>query len=1288
MTIQLPTWARRLFSSSGPFSLDILGSKRGNYRHTSKYGSRISANKVHGRHTNNDIPPKSTRSSMWNSAWLSWYILGGVSAIFALSVGALISLWHYNVREDGFKLITTNHYSWTYGPTAILVVFVAIWRQVDQSCKLLTPWQVLQRGDAPSNTTILLDYISPLQIVSFWTSLKNRHWIICLTILAFFILKLITLVSTGLFFTDLRTALTTHANISTSTSFDGSLYNASAYLGVTDSSLFYTAYAVMAKGLPDAEGTQGRFAYQSLSLTDNVPGTNATINTVVDVFVPSFNCEKAEVTINLQPANTTDQHPDDTINLLSPPCKLLAGAMPIYALNPQLYKCPSRQLSGLMQRVDCSGQNTSTPVGNWQLLTITDMRYSQTPVANNSGEADVSDFEFSTWSTEVAQVSSIVCRPSYTIQKRPISYDFTQTLTNITLGAEIVSSNRSLEQFKDEDLGVMFTSAYSAAALMFGNKADSETAEEYPDTMFRTMAEISGGSYENLLDANVMMEAAEKVFDHVAVQIAVKNLLRQQTTPLAGDINTMEERLYVRALALWIMVAGFALLPVISVLVFIYRPRNVVAHDPELISSMVTLLAESPAFEEVLCSRSSVEDQDFDRTLDEYKYVSFASADSDGQLRFAIELIGAKKSKNPTKAENTHWWKPLLLRRPVMIIILALPPALITVLEILQHLSRRTLGIARIQDPRNFVTEASTRFLPALAMLLISTSFNALDFNIALLAPYHALKSRKGSEKTGIFGPIVGKIPPAALWASFKHGHRSAIMSTSGALLGSLLTIIVSGLLVIDTVTITAPAELQVLDTFQPDWTNSVTNDSSAAVVASLIEAANLTYPSSTYGDLAFPLLKADRNTSEFLSSDTRLEIQMPAYRGSLVCGILRNDQFNVSGSYNSRILSSGASIEASFPLPAQCPFGGPGGNLSTLDYEYFFQLPSNTNQSFIGKMLDLHVGPYSGPFAASSDELSPYTQPNNPAGCPTLAFIYGYIDVQNMSNSVVSTMACSQVIEKLDAQVTLNAKDFSIFALSPPAINESSSMLLPSGPDNQTSSGRTTPTAFPYRLQVHMDQSLSLFNQTEYSSSSLSSQPPVDNFFQAVLFGRTPVPQELMRKSDDDSQNRVRQGIQNFYRRYMAQAISTNMRVRIPESTVSASNTKRAIEPIQSTLPGTLVNIPTSVLRQNNTSKLILQIFLAIMFICGLIAVLLNPTQEVVPYNPCTIAGAASLVAGSTLVREVAGAGGDGEKDSIMRNNMIQLGWWSDYKFSETRSGGEGVRRRRYGIDMVHQHE
>ena len=91
------------------------------------------------------------------------------------------------------------------------------------------------------------------------------------------------------------------------------------------------------------------------------------------------------------------------------------------------------------------------------------------------------------------------------------------------------------------------------------------------------------------------------------------------------------------------------------------------------------------------------------------------------------------------------------------------------------------------------------------------------------------------------------------LLAAFLRQHWSVMLSTSAALVASVLTIIVSGLYTFDDVGSQSSVSLNRLDNFAIGWAESAFNDSGAAVVSSLTESTGLADPSFTYEELTLP---------------------------------------------------------------------------------------------------------------------------------------------------------------------------------------------------------------------------------------------------------------------------------------------------------------------------------------------------------------------------------------------------------------------------------------------------
>lgn len=140
-----------------------------------------------------------TAGQYWTSIWLRKFTLLAFAALFASIAAALIALWTADKAQDGFATtLSDNHLAWTYGPTAVLVVVISLWRQVDYHCKMMQPWQELRQGLADADRSLLLDYLSPLHITSFIGAIRCRHTPVAASIAGFAILKLVVLASTGL----------------------------------------------------------------------------------------------------------------------------------------------------------------------------------------------------------------------------------------------------------------------------------------------------------------------------------------------------------------------------------------------------------------------------------------------------------------------------------------------------------------------------------------------------------------------------------------------------------------------------------------------------------------------------------------------------------------------------------------------------------------------------------------------------------------------------------------------------------------------------------------------------------------------------------------------------------------------------------------------------------------------------------------------------------------------------------------------------------------------------------
>lgn len=1218
----------------------------------------------------------------WRSRWLGRSFLLALVVLLIILIIALGVLLYFSKHQRGLPLRTSNHFSWTYGPTAVLTIFVAVWRQMDYNSKILTPWHELTNGSATYDRSLGLDYISPLQVVSFARAVKARHAIVVATIAGFVSLKLAVLASTGLLSPRMTTLAAADVALTRTSQLNGHLYNSSLFQGLFDQSLAYTAYAVMSKGLPYASSTTADLVYESTIMTSSAG--NASFTAQVNALIPKYHCELAPFDILLQPDDTLDLHPQHRIELLLGGCSLrgAGNGTAIYALNPLTTVCPERQLSPLLQQIDCKRPGLSD-TENWQLLTLVDLRYSQSFANETASQLETSALRAQSWSTQVERSTGIACRSSYSIRKVEVTYSSTERLPAVRFSNHEKRIEAKLEGFTDFDLGVLTTSALSASATMFGNFIDNEVVLEYPNVLFKMMAAASGGSYDSLFLADEIIEAAQHVFQQVALQSTSKYLLQPDNSILTGSMSISEERLHITDGSAVIMLVGLFLVLLLTCFLSLKAPSLALRDSPDTIGKIALVVSQSKQFRSFLRQVYLGNDRRVQNS--EVLHFGISNPRGDDEAEKLAVSESARLLPEPRRIDDEEqipvlWWSQFSFHRWVLFITLAFPLVIIAALEILQHQSDREQGFATLKTSNDFLSAFYTRYLPAIVMLLIATLINMLDFNVVLLNPFQALLLfRERYRSRSLVTNFMGLSPPFMLFEALRVRQWAVVLSTVSALLAGTLTIAVSGLYIIDTFSLRQQASFVRMDQFNTSWINSGTNDSSAAVLSSLTESLGLEYPPFTYEEYVIPSLELETDLVGDHESNAHVNFELVGLRGDLGCVRLAQDSMNISASFNARIKTATTSVFARMELPAECLLGGPFGNESYIDFTTTFSMRENS--SFVGKLLGLHVGPFDQVTQSSSGELAPNTQPDNPPGCPSLAFVYGYADVNDDSQTSITSLMCYQYIDELNLSVDLTYPNLEFQPDRPPSVNESSSRRLTSGSNGET--------AFQFRLQTHMDDEFSSFNQTaDNSTTTAGSAPPLDNFFQGVLFGRQPLDPSLLSSKRSEDVSTVYAGIRGLYRRYLAQAMSANMRVAITNPTLHGRQVLADESGLESSdssgnvIRGDVSNL-TFIRRvvQNRTTKIILQSFLGTIFVLSSCSLYLSRFRKLVPYNPCCIAGVASLFAWSRMCdlddeigRQVMRNKGEGLGNGKWK---FRLGWWDATGPQPCQGPG-----RWYGID------
>lgn len=1145
-----------------------------------------------------------------------------------------------------------------------------------------------------------------------------------------------TIFSTGLFVLSTIPMFEAKFPVNTTTKFDPAL--AAAFNGTSaldpqqiSNGPLYSWYGHIAHGLPYPPGSTADYVFQTFGPAGQSP-PNASLSAEVEAFSPSANCSVIDVKLDglsfiqgfNKTTNTTNTFPTN-LSLLLPDgnvCKHW-GFVGVPVQNPLKYVTPARQLTGTYQGVFCSLTDLGSQIDlskgpDAYLYTITDVQYTQKLFANATqlagGSFTISDANHT--SRTFKNMANVLCLPHYTITRLNITNSTTAFLngrpgqTRITKPPE--SQNHTIAGFSAFNLSSLFESTAEAAPYLFGNTelGNVSSASQVPSAMFSLLAAAKDSTdYSMFLNAQVLKSAAEAVFNGLTLEIMRQNLMSPDRTTIDGKAIYPLSRLYFRPISLWVMAAGFGILMVLTILVLCFGPSAVVSRDPSSIAAYAAILARSTDLNRELRKDTTISDHSLRSMLAPHFYRASVVASENSGPAFKIQVQPGPGSTPVRNLPIVKWWQPVTLRPPVIFAMILLPAGAIVGLELLQRASDRSSGLLTL-TPTHF-SEAYIHYIPALVMLLIASLFTALDFNVAVFSPFSALRLEYVSSRRTISSHLLGKLPPFALLETVRSLQLGALLSLLGALVASVLTIVVSRLYSVQTLSSSGPVRtLNRLDVFNVTWENSFSSDNGAAATLSLIEHQNLSYPNFVYGELAFPTISLEEikgETPVLAVIAGPATATLPALRANLNCKILPESAYSVSTAPGGPNTESGvdeAFVNADFDLPPQCRLAGYAGNQSVLQYANTFQLVPKDEFVYAGAQLDILFG--NGTQGINYGERYGAYTSDNPPGCPSLAFTFGRFKVSSTDLTNVTTMVCYQELQQVSAQVTLLANSTQIDPANPPIVDETAVTTLPN-PSSDVGS-----TAFQYRIQNNLLNEMAAFTASGYAAAS-GDVSTIDTFFQAVLNGSDRIrEQDLVGAAH---QANLYQAVNRLYRRYMALAINANMRQACAASGCPSDLlSKRQASPSQ--LQAT-VSLSTPRLVQSSTSKLLLQILLGVMLVCGTLAYVVTPMRRVLPCNPCTIAGTMALLAGSKLcwgseerVCECCGKPRSRDADSMIRavgevdhheeraehippgaewmserdlravfaRMRYSLGWWE-----RGYGGGQRGEGKRYGIDV-----
>ncbi|KAI1120722.1 hypothetical protein F5Y10DRAFT_257808 [Nemania abortiva] len=1236
-------------------------------------------------------------SAYWRPPWLRKPVLFAFCALFILFSVGLVLLWYLVNRYDGIPLtLTTNHYAWTYGPTAIFTVVLSLWRQVNYCTMVNQPWYELHRDPQDATKTVLLDYIWPFQGTSFAVALKNRHLAVATTILNFALLKLVMIISTTLFVLggrsssqDVRARLLTKFD---TTNYLNSTKPGNHYIVTSDPAWDYLD---LREEYPDAAPPlELSTAFTNYSISSQLPGGADKASVQVDVFQVNATCENTTIDLSQNgPAKSFN------LTLSTPSCDI--GRIEVLACSSQNAAfCGSGARYFQSGLVGCTGQGYAD-VNLDDIRAATD-EYRLAIVTIESDLTRTSEPETfpADFNVDVRRIAAVSCALEYSINQ------------GIAYGPAFDTNKVDSLEIMDEPQGQIhnLTGLDILDAIIISASNASATNTSYSITlMYNGYLDLLGlltdsrsitpTTFDPLLNVSSLRSRAEETLTGLSHQLMRRYFFSPDDTATSGSIDYTEQRLYTRAAALWAMVGLLAIISCLVIVVVVYSKQGVAPRSPATLATAAYTTARSPAMSKLLEESGAIRLSEIRNTLANYDFI--AVRDLAGMPRVEAvattrekalpkppswlsrkwKSISWKSSKQPQKSKpkKKRPWMPYSSHSHAIALTLILPTTAIAVLEILWYFSEHNEHFVAISSDSS-VAAYAIRYSSTAIVLVISTLFNTLDFAIATMTSFSALATGDATAERTLLFAITGDLPPVAFYKTIYHMHVGAALSLVASTIGSLLTIAVSGLWVDTTVQISRDVTVEV----QSDWNvrfteNNINFDSGTIVGTDTITVFNDVehgFPDKAtliWGNVVLPRvgnpqpLIASQFKESLNGGNAEYNIAVPAVKPFLECSKLPPSAIFTSS--RPTIFADGPgpptrTVGATITLPTGCVDAYESGEQAkTIGLSYDFY--DNTTSGWIGQLYDLSV------------IFSSERPPSN--GCPSLAVVFGTYEGLDQLQSNITVLTCTQHLQSVEANATYPGD---------------SSAFTP----NLTTAVRLNPPP-PRNIVDAQSGGSSLGTKVGDGFRYLELIEPIDDttkfdpFFSRVVNGPGGTSRENLLGSENvDS---LIAAVNNLYQRFMVRVVDLEWR-----SSIGGENTTQPVA--NSGVARGSIIVPVSRLKLNEASKIVLQAFLGTMVVLGGIA-WWCVDMRVLPRNPYPIASSMALFAGSRLIGASSQApSGDREQEYqrqikrkplvIVKGKRFRLGWWEGSNAAATDNGNDSdsasqsllsTEGRRFGIDV-----
>lgn len=728
--------------------------------------------------------------------------------------------------------------------------------------------------------------IPPFPIFS---AVKNRDWIVALISAVTIILRIVTVVSTGLIKLTPTDITLSEVPISLHNSFITSTNDPTG----TQTLAWDILAGVAAGNRSYPAGISHGFAYQNFSTEQ--PNVNS-VTATVDAFYASLNCFSItlddlrwadaprsnatlqNITVDRMTLTVEKDDADCPLNitLTNPPLNADEGQGCL--LDPICDNLTQPIYVGTFQQAAC-GVTNPIPMTGLANSSLVALFYTIAPLSSKS------------WHTALTELSGVVCKPSYAIERVDV--------TASPAGVQNVSpvnpaSPRTIEGIEASDIYSIYWASANPVTREGGNLF-------LVDAAFEVALGLEYGrsfpSVSHLLSVHNLQNLTENFFTQFGATLAHSAFMKVSQEVATATVTNTQQRLIVSNVAAHLMtgliaaniVMVFGAMWLVPKSGFMPMTNGSIIRNTALLSQSDQLLsylrgtgaASMRSLGEKLPGRYSLESA-----------VSGISAGNDASRHiFRIHRELQDRMDNAAKSreldDNAVIQKPkhpIALHPAPRIATIVVILGIIIALEFTLRASNQHGGIADVENESE--THLAWSVIPALVLAIIAAVLQSADFGSRALAPYYLLS--KGATFNALRLNLLDRLVWGVLYEEIRAGLLAALAATLAGLIAAFFTIASASLFVAQSVTFESPTQLSTLSSFNRSGLLATDQRQDQTL---LVFQENDTFPAFSYRDLVFPELQLAPSTG----NSSSVTGTFPALRARMDCELFDPSRVHVN---------------------------------------------------------------------------------------------------------------------------------------------------------------------------------------------------------------------------------------------------------------------------------------------------------------------------------------------------------------------------------------------------------